>query len=362
MDCRYDVHRDVVIIGGGQSGLATGYYLTQRNIEYVILEASGRVGDSWRHRWDSLRLFTQAKNSSLPGMRFPSNPESYPTKDEVANYLESYVSCFSLPVRLDTRVKGVDRAGERYRVETDDGVYHAKQVIIATGPFLDPSRPTFSEDIGDAIDDYHSSEYMNPSHFETDGDILVVGAGNAGTEIALELACTGRRTLLAGPSVGYVPMRVFNSRFFWWLATNLLTAENVVCRMIENYSRSHGDPLVRYSESTAKQANVERVGRVTGVEAGYPVIESGQRLNVSGVVWATGFDLNYEWLNIPGLEIDSDGYPIHDRGIVPGELGLYFVGLPYQTTLVSASLGGVGVDADRIASTVAQRLSPHTDF
>lgn len=336
-----------VVIGGGQSGLAVGYYLRQYDHDYLIVDASERIGDAWRNRWDSLRLFTQAKHSSLPGLPFPTLDEHFPTKDEVADYLEDYAATFDLPVRLKTTVERLTRRNERYLIETSTRQFTAENVVVATGSFSSPSVPAFADELASSITRFHSSSYQNPEQVPAK-PTLVVGAGNAGAEIATDLASAERRTYLSGPKTGSIPLSVFNSRAFWWLGQNVLTAGTWLCERIKQRSRTHGDPLVRLSERDIRQAGVERVPRTRGVEDGQPIVDS-ERLDVASVVWATGFQPAYEqWIDISRLRFDESGYPIHNHGVVEECSALYFIGLPYQSTVVSASLGGVGPDARRL--------------
>lgn len=340
-------HTNTAVIGGGQSSLAVGYYLAQHGREFAIFDANDRIGDAWRHRWDSLRLFTQAQYSSLPGLSFPAPDDYFPTKDEVADYLEGYASTFELPVCLETTVEALGQQDGRYVVETEtergSRRVTAENVVVATGAFATPNVPAFGDELDPAITQFHSTAYRNPEQ-TPEGPALVVGAGNAGAEIATDLAAAGRQTFLSGRETGSIPLGVFNSRPFWWLGRNVITAGSWLCEKIEQRSRERGDPLVRLTEPAIRQADIERVARTQGVEDGKPVLD-GERLAVATVVWATGFQPDYGWIDLPRLRFDAGGYPVHDRGVVPAQPGLYFIGLPYQSTVVSASLGGVGVDA-----------------
>lgn len=327
-----------------------GYYLSQQESDFTILDANKRVGDVWRDRWDSLRLFTQAQHSSLPGMPFPAKEDYYPTKDEMADYLETYADRFDLPVQLDTRVDSLTRNGERYTLTTDSQRFHADHVVVATGPFRHPAIPEFSDALDSSITHLHSSAYRNPAQLPD--SVLVVGAGNSGAEIANELAATDRRTLLAGRDVGNFPLRLFNSRLFWLLAGTILTSDTILGRKLQKEAKEYTDPLIRLSSKSLRQAGVTRVSRMDGVVDGMPRLEDGRVLDVAVVVWATGFRPDYSWIAVPELTLDEDGYPVHDRGVVDGEPGLYFVGLSYQHTLVSATVGGVCTDARHIADTL----------
>lgn len=166
-----------VVIGGGQSGLAVGYYLEQRNLPFVILDDNDRIGDAWRKRWDSLRLFTPGRYDGLPGMPFPGSPSSYPTKDETAAYLEAYAREFELPVRTGVKVDGLSRAGDRFEVRCGESTLIAENVVVATGAFDTPRVPAFARELDERIVQLHSKEYRRPSQLQK-GGALVVGAGN----------------------------------------------------------------------------------------------------------------------------------------------------------------------------------------
>src|SRR5687768_2894792 len=176
---------DVIVIGGGQAGLAMGYQLAQRGISFVILEAHERVGDSWRQRWDSLRLFTPARFDSLAGMPFPAPDFSFPTKDEMAAYLESYAQKFRLPVRTGTRVTRLTRNGDGFVLTTNQGTLQAKQVVVAMSTFQQSRVPAFATQLSPDITQLTSFAYRNPAQLR-EGAVLVAGAGNSGAEIALD--------------------------------------------------------------------------------------------------------------------------------------------------------------------------------
>lgn len=342
-------HFNTVVIGGGQAGLAMGYYLSQYDRDFIILDAHEQIGDTWRRRRDSLRLFTQARYSNLPGLSFPAPDDHFPTKDEMADYLEMYATQFDLPVCLETKVESLTRNGDRYVLDTGSQPVSADHVVVATGGFQQPKVPDFNEELDSSITQLHSSVYRNPDQLPED-DIVVVGAGNSGAEIAKELVATGRHTFLSGRDTGHIPLDFFNSRVFWWLASTVLTADTWACRKIKEYSQSHGDPLIRFSSEDLRQTEIRRVPRVEGVVNGKPYLNNDRVLDVVAVVWATGFYPDYSWIEVPRLKFDETGYPVHDRGVADGPAELYFLGLPYQSTLVSASIGGVGADAKYIAN------------
>jgi putative flavoprotein involved in K+ transport len=344
-----DHHLDTVVVGGGQAGLAMGYYLAAQHREFVILDAAARVGDTWRNRWDSLRLFTPAFHSGLPGMPFPAPGHSFPTKDQTADYLEAYADRFQLPIRLGRRVQSLSRYDGGYLVRAGTERYTADHVVVATGPYHHPHIPDFAVALDPTIAQLHSSHYRNPGQLPQ-GDVLVVGAGNSGAEIAVELS-TSRRTYLSGPDVGHAPIRLIHNRFSLWLADHLLTTDTRLGRKTRDTRRRRGDPLVRLKPADILAAGVHRVPRVDGVVDGTPRLADGQLLDVTAVVWATGYRPDFGWIDLPIF--DAAGAPTHHRGVVAAAPGLYFLGLPFQYTPTSDHVGGVGRDARHIAQHLA---------
>jgi putative flavoprotein involved in K+ transport len=342
---------DTVVAGGGQAGLAMGYYLSRQHSDFVILDAAARVGDTWRNRWDSLRLFTPAFHSGLPGMPFPAPGRSFPTKDQTADYLEAYADRFQLPVRLGQRVQSLSPHDGGYLLRAGDERYTAKHVVVATGPYHHPHIPSFAAALDPTITQLHSSHYRNPDRLPA-GDVLVVGAGNSGAEIAVELAAT-RRTHLSGPDVGHAPIWLIHNRVSLWLADHLLTTDTRLGRRMRATRRRRGDPLVRLKPTDILAAGVQRVPRVDGVVDGTPRLADGRLLEVAVVVWATGYRPDFGWIDLPIF--DDAGAPTHHRGVVAAAPGLYFLGLPFQYTPTSDHVGGVGRDARHIA----QHLAAH---
>jgi putative flavoprotein involved in K+ transport len=348
---------DVVVIGGGQAGLAIGYELAGRGLSFVILDGSDRIGDSWRRRWDSLRLFTPARYDSLPGMPFPGPSGSYPTKDEAADYLEAYAERYDLPVRTRTRVDGVFREEGRFVVTAGDRRFHADSVVVANGASHTPRIPDFASDFGRAVHQLHSSEYREPSQLR-EGDVLVVGAGNSGAEIALELS--GRhRVWLSGRDPGQEPTRAGSlpDRLFtpvmWFMASRVVDVRTPIGRKVRDrfLDPPRGIPLGRVRRKDLAAAGIERVPRTEGARDGRPVLEDGQVLDVANVVWCTGFRFDFSWIDLPVF--GRTGLPIHTRGVVDAQPGLCFMGLPFLSTLSSGLIGGAGKDARRIAGHLA---------
>jgi putative flavoprotein involved in K+ transport len=363
-------HIETVVIGAGQAGLAVGYHLARRCRPFEILEASDRVGSSWRHRWEGLRLFTQAKYDSLPGMRFPGPRHALPTKDAVADYLEQYAATFDLPIRTGVRVDTlafepdretwlVARGGQRWRAST---------VVLATGAYRTPRIPDFAAELRPEITQLHASSYRDPSQLR-DGLVLVVGASNSGAEIAMS-AVREHPVILSGRDTGTMPFRpdgrmarLFDPPF-WFFLNHVVRADTVVGRRARLSVVDRGGPLERIWPSDLAAAGVERVvGRTVGVSDGWPVLDDGRMAHASNVIWCTGFRPDFDWVE-PSIT-GSDGWPIHQRGVVEGVSGLYVVGLPLQHSGASALLGGVGRDAGFIADRIAARGSrddqPATD-
>lgn len=347
---------DTIVVGGGQAGLAVGYHLAKGGHDFVIIDANDRVGDSWRKRWDSLRLFTPSKYSSLPGMPFSTTAASYLTKDETADYLGTYAAHFDLPVRLGTVVDSVSPHGDRYIVGAGAHRFEANNVVVATGAYQRPKVPLFASGLNSMILQMHSSEYRNPDQMN-DGDVLVVGVGNSGAEIALELKDT-RRTLLSGRETGRIPTPPnFLGGVYWWLISYVLNVDSRIGRRFRSRSQNRGAPLIGTSAEDFDRGGVERVPRVAGVKDGKPVLEDNRVLDVKNVVWCTGFAPDFSWISLPVF--GENGYPNHHRGVVDGAPGLYFVGLPFLYTLSSSLLGGVGRDAEYIANQIGAEHNCH---
>jgi putative flavoprotein involved in K+ transport len=353
-------HVETLVVGAGQAGLATARRLTAEGRECLVLEARDRVGDGWRARWDSLRLFTTARYDGLPDLPFPGSPWHYPTRDEVADYLEDYADHFALPVRTGAPVLRLAREGDRFVAETPDGPITADAVVVATGMYRTPRIPDLATALDRGIVQLHSSAYRNPEGLPP-GEVLVVGAGNSGSEIALEVART-RTTRLAGRSVGEEPTRsgTLPDRLFmpfmWFAASRVLSVDNPLGRRVREHflHPPRGVPLGRARARDLAAAGVERVPRVGGVSDGFPQLEDGRTVGAATVIWCTGFDIDLSWVDLP-LTV-RDGYPEHDRGAVCGVPGLYLMGLPFLRTLSSGLLGGVARDSAMVTAQVVAHL------
>jgi putative flavoprotein involved in K+ transport len=347
---------ETIVVGGGQAGLAVGYYLQRLGREFVILDANERIGGSWRTRtWNSLRLFTPARYNGLPGWPFPAPPWSYPTARETADYLEAYAARFELPVRSATRVDRLTKRGDRYLVECGDSRLEADSVVFATGFYGTPSVPDFAGELDPAIVQMHSSDYYEPAQLRP-GDILLVGAGNSGADIAMEVSQT-HRTWLSGPDKGQVPFRIESPLrrvllpVLWLIASHVLTVKTPLGRKVRSHALTHGAPRIRVKSDDLREAGVQEVPRTVGVQDGLPLLEDGRVLDVANVIWCTGFRPDFGWLDVPAF--DGDGAPVHQRGVATVS-GLYFVGLDFLYSFASENVGGVYRDAKHIAEHIAK--------
>ena len=349
---------DVIVIGAGQAGLSVGYHLSRvESTRFVILDANARIGDSWRKRWDSLRLFTPARFDGLDGLPFPAAATYFPTKDEMANYLEAYATRFRLPVRRGVRVERLFKRDGRYVVRTGSQELEAPQVVIAMGKYQRPRLAEFSSELSSTITQLHSSAYRNLSQLQP-GGILLAGAGNSGADIALEAARSGRKVWLAGRNVGEVPFRpesrlglkVMQPLVLRFVFHRLLSVRTPLGRRARPALLHSAGPLIRVKSRDLAAAGVRRVPRVVGVRDGLPLLEDGQTLSVGNVIWCTGFQPGFDWIDLPVFA--DDGEPRHCSGVVGSQPGLYFVGLHFLHAMSSGMVHGVGRDARRIAERI----------
>jgi putative flavoprotein involved in K+ transport len=347
-----------VVIGAGQAGLSVGYHLKRHGIEHVILDSATRIGDVWRNRWDSLRLFTPAKFDGLDGMRFPGDGDHFPTKDEMADYLEAYAAHHRLPVHLGVRVERLHMSGSLFHVETSAGPYLADQVVVAAASYQKPRLPECAANLSPDVTQLHSHQYRHPAQIDA-GPVLLVGAGNSGAEIAMDLAST-HEVWLAGRDVGHIPFDIsglMGRKFLIRLVIRglfhrLFTVRTPMGKAFRRKMHGHGMPLIRTRPGQLDRAGVRRIGRVIGVENGEVIAEGGQRLNPSTVIWCTGYHPGFDWIDLPAL--DAHGEPRHRFGRATTVDGLYFAGLHFQYAVSSTMVAGVGRDARRVATWVAR--------
>jgi putative flavoprotein involved in K+ transport len=354
---------DTVVIGAGQAGLSAGYYLAKGGLPFAILDADDRVGDHWRDRWDSLKLYSPARYDSLPGMQFPAPSWYWPTGREMGDYLEAYARQFELPVRSGTRVDRVEPVDGGFVVSTaDGGRVAARHVVVATGPFRRPNIPAFAGDLDSSIRQLHSHAYRNPDQFQ-DGPVLVVGLSHSGADIAFEAANAGHRTILSGKSNGQMPIRVTDTKramvgwpvvqFFF---RHVATLRTPIGRRMRPEVRRHGGPLLRVRLQDLDKAGVERHDdKTVGVKDGRPMLADGTVLDVATVIWATGYRPDYSLVAAP--IVGDDGWPVEVRGVSPTVPGLYFLGVPFQYAFASMLVTGAGRDARYVVDRITERAS-----
>jgi putative flavoprotein involved in K+ transport len=355
---------DVLVIGAGQAGLAVGWHLREQGItSFLLLDAGPEVGHMWRSRWDSLRLFTPAEYDALPGTPFPAPAGTYPTKDEVADYLRGYAAAFELPVRLNTRVTRLTKTGDTFHADTSTGPITAGQVVIATGPFQTPAVPTLARHLAADVVQLHSADYRNPDQLP-EGPVLVVGAGNSGLQIAAELAATRPVTVAVGTRPPMLPQRLFGRDLFWWLTRLGLITKTADSRLARRLQKK-GDLVIGTRWRNLARLGIQVRPRLDDVDLSTAMFADGTVTAVAAVVWATGYRSDYSWLDIPGAVDDDKVANVRGITAIPG---LSVLGLPWLHTRGSALLGYVKDDAAWLASHIrvdlaaARTLAPAVDL
>ncbi len=349
----HDRSVNVLVVGGGQAGLAMGRCLSERGVSFVIADSNPEVGDMWRSRWRSLKLFTAGQYNGLPGMPFPADPDTYPGKDDVADFLRSYVEKFELPVRLSTTVTRLSRSGARYLAETTTEPIEADQVVVATGPFQVPFTPKAADDLDAGVTQLHSANYQGPADLP-EGRILVIGAANSGQQIALELAQASREVEISvGQKLPTLPQRWLGRDLWWWLTTLKVASVPVSSRLGQRLSQR--DVVIGGGLRELRRHGVGVRPRVTGASGRTINFESGESADYDGFVWATGFRIDHSWIDVPEVK-DERGKVRHIRGVT-GSPGLYLLGMTWQHTRTSALLGWVGNDAAYLADVIQGKES-----
>lgn len=352
---------DVVVIGGGQAGLATSYHLKRRGIDHVVLEAAPTVGDSWRRRWDSLTLFTPCRFTSLDGMRFPKPATAFATKDEMADYLEAYAARFQLPVRTGIRVRSLSAERGRYLLDVGGSRIVARQVVIAAASMQAPKRPVFAGELDPSIRQLDARDYRNPEQIGP-GRVLVVGAGNSGAEISSDLAAT-HEVVLAGNSPGELPVpydswratRVLMPFLFRIVFHRLLSMATPMGRKAQPKFISHSHPLIRVRRKHLDAAGVRLLPKMAGVSGGKPRFEDGSVQDPTTIIWCTGYTPGLDWVKLDVLT--DNGRLKQHRGTVEGQPGLHVVGMHFQRAASSVMIHGVSTDARIVAAEVSRRLA-----
>jgi putative flavoprotein involved in K+ transport len=346
---------DVLVIGGGQAGLAMGYHLAEQGVSFVIADSNPEVGHMWRSRWDSLKLFTAGQYNGLPGMTFPAEADTYPGKDDVADFLTAYVERFELPVRLNTTLTRLSKREDgRYVAETTTGSIEADQVVVSTGPFQVPFAPDISRDLGPGVNQLHSAEYQSPDDLP-EGRILVVGAANSGQQIALELVQAGRQVdISVGRKLPTLPQRWLGRDLWWWLTTLRVASVTVSSRLGQRLSQR--DVVIGGGLRELRRQGVGARPRVTEASGRTITFEGGESEDYDGIVWATGFRIDHSWIDIPEVKDERDQVR-HVRGVTESP-GLYLLGMTWQHTRTSALLGWVGLDAEFLAEKIETYKRP----
>ncbi|MGP3788434.1 flavin-containing monooxygenase [Paenibacillus sp. 1A_MP2] len=340
---------DVLVIGAGQAGLAAGYYLKQTGLNFMILDSASSIGDSWRRRYGSLHLFTPRMYDGLPGMLLNGDKNGLPSKDEIASYLEPYANYMELPIKLKCLIKRLWKKDNHFIVESTDGMMEARKIIVATGPFQVPNIPSFYKSFSKDIIQLHSSEYLNPEQLGP-GNTVVVGGGNSGAQIAAEMEKDGNKNksiyISVAREISYKPLYIMNRSIFWYfekLGFLRAKTQSLVGRWLKNQTEQvYGYDL----KQLIKSGEVSVAPRTLNASGNYITFEDGTQIEVNNVIWATGFKRDDHWIDIQNA-FNSHGQIQHHEGVTP-ITGLYYVGLPWQSSRGSALLGWVKYDAQRI--------------
>ncbi|UYX50246.1 NAD(P)/FAD-dependent oxidoreductase [Bacillus thuringiensis] len=341
--------KDIIIVGAGQGGLAMGYYLKQEGYNVLLIEAGNRIGDSWRERYESLQLFTPRIYSSLPGMALIGEKNGFPYKDEIANYLEGYARHYKLPVQLQTEVLKINKEKDIFELHTPTEILQSKKVVIATGGFRQPLIPLFSQHLSSHIFQIHSSQYKSPSQIPK-GKVLVVGGGNSGMQIAVELAKTHEVTMSISHPLTFFPLHFFGKSIFNWLEKmGLLYAEIHTKR--GRWFQKRKDPIFGFEGKVLLRNGAMKLKeKVVSVSGNNIMFQNGDTYSAESVIWSTGFMQDYKWIEIEKA-VNEKGFPNHVKGISPVK-GLYYIGLPWQSQRGSALICGVGKDAAYLLSEI----------
>jgi putative flavoprotein involved in K+ transport len=347
-----------IVMGGGQAGLAVGYHLAKRGESFLILDANQRVGDAWRNRWDSLRLFSPARYVEMPGFAYPGPGDAFPTKDQIADHLEAYAKHFRLPVLSGSKVDRLAKEDGRFVIEAGGQSFEADNVVVAMANYQVPKTPLFAPALTADIVQIHAHSYKNPSQLR-EGGVLVVGVGNSGADIAIEVA-KSHPTWIAGKESGHIPWpidtflaRHFLIRLIRFLGHHVLTTSTRMGRKARPKMIKQAGPLVRVKPQDLIDAGIKRVGKVIGVRDGLPLLAEDVTLDVQNVIWCTGYQPGFSWIDLPVF--GEDGRPQHERGVVANVPGLYFVGLHFLYSMTSATVTGVGRDAEHVVEAIYSR-------
>jgi len=397
---------ETIIVGGGQAGLSTSYYLKKLGREHVVFEAAEKAGNAWRNdRWDSFTLVLPNWTIQLPGAHYDGNdPDGFLPKAEVVAYFEQYVEKFNLPVQFKTSVLEVTTLGDGngYQVKTSGGTNQAKNVVMATGSFQKPKIPVFSANIPADVLQLHSGHYRNPNQLP-EGAVLVVGSAQSGMQIAEELYQSGRMVYLCIGSAPRIPRRYRGRDIFAWLVDTGFV-EQTVDKLPSPKARLGGNPHLTGKDGGHSlnfhqfaRDGVKLLGHIVGAQDGkvmlkpdlketiakvdqaekniiemidrhieanginapqetLPDIKDGysaeviteldlKSANINSIIWAIGYTSDYSLVKLPIT--DEDGFPIQQRGITQYP-GLYFVGMNWLYKRKSVALLGLKDDVEYI--------------
>lgn len=338
-----EIRVDILVIGAGQAGLSIAYYLRKQQLNFVVIDQTKEIGEVWKSRYDSLVLFTPRWYSSLPGLPLEGDPNGYASKDEMANYLQTYAKAFDFPIHLQTRVSRLEKRSATFQVQTNRYTYIANKVIVATGPFQKSFIPPgLADHISNEVFQVHSSSYKNSKQLK-EGNVLIVGAGNSGAQLAVELSADREVYLSVGHRMKFMPLELMGKSIFWWFQkAGILQASK--SSFIGQKLSQMPDPIFgKQLKQLIARRIVHQKPRTIAAKGNEVVFADQSQLKVDNIIWSTGFYSDYSWICIPGA-LDENGKPVHARGISPIS-GLYFLGLSWQYRRDSALIGGVGQDA-----------------
>jgi putative flavoprotein involved in K+ transport len=341
---RDDDRLEVIVVGAGQAGLAIGFFLARQGRRFLILEAADSVGAAWQDRWDSLALFTPRRYDALPGLAFPGDPDGYPTRDEVVSYLRAYAETYQLPVIFDSAVRSLTPIDDGFQLEYNGRTVTADQVVVATGPFQLPLIPALAGQLSTEVVQMHSTGYRHPRDIPA-GTVLVVGGGNTGFQIATELTGTHSVHLSVGSRQTPLPQKIWRRDLFWWLTKTGLLNMTVDSRLGRRLRTR--ETLIGSSPRQLRRLGVDLHPRAVSASPNTVSFADDTQLRVDAVVWSTGYQPDYSWIEAPVL--DAEGRVRHHKGVTDLP-GLYFLGLSWQHTRGSALLGWVKDDAEYIAT------------
>ncbi|WP_312500448.1 flavin-containing monooxygenase [Bacillus luti] len=334
---------DSIVIGGGQAGLASGYHLQKKGLQFLILEASERTAGSWPYYYESLKLFSPARFSSLPGMQFPGHPDDYPTRNEVIDYLQNYVDNFQLPVMLNQRVESIEKEDGIFKVQTVSGkTFLTRTIINATGSFHSPFNPIIKDQEEFKGNIIHSAMYRSPNQY-INQRVEVVGRRNSAVQIALELADVSKVSLAVRKPVQLMKQKVWGKDLHFWL--KVLGVDTFPFWRFGKTAPSSGGviDLGDYKERLAR-GNPDQRSMFTSFYTDGVVWPDGKKEPIDTVIFATGYHPNLSYFNAIGA-LDSEGRPLQIAGVSTEVQGVYYVGLEGQRSFSSATLRGVGSDA-----------------